>query len=131
MMLYKETSVCMMGANEYFSGIFTFLVVEITPVSISNIGYRTYIYFAGISHSVSNTLHSILIFLAVFNFCFLPLIYFFYPEARNLTLEQIDHLFTGEKVKLYWHPSMGMAGDADARIAQGKDLESVNAQHVE
>ncbi|OKP15195.1 Sugar transporter STL1 [Penicillium subrubescens] len=93
--------------------IFTFLVVEITPVSISNIGYRTYIYFA------------------VFNFCFLPLIYFFYPEARNLTLEQIDHLFTGEKVKLYWHPSMGMAGDADARIAQGKDLESVNAQHVE
>jgi hypothetical protein len=29
------------------SGIFTFLVVEITPVSISNIGYRTYIYFAG------------------------------------------------------------------------------------
>ncbi|PWY87140.1 MFS sugar transporter [Aspergillus sclerotioniger CBS 115572] len=27
--------------------IFTFLVVEITPVSISNIGYRTYIYFAG------------------------------------------------------------------------------------
>ncbi|KAJ5389743.1 uncharacterized protein N7496_000811 [Penicillium cataractarum] len=93
--------------------IFTFLVVEITPVSISNIGYRTYIYFA------------------VFNFCFLPLIYFFYPEARNLTLEQIDHLFTGEKVKLYWHPSMGMAGDVNARIAHGKDLESVNAQHVE
>ncbi|KAJ5437888.1 uncharacterized protein N7458_008886 [Penicillium daleae] len=93
--------------------ICTFLVVEITPVSISNIGYRTYIYFA------------------IFNFCFLPLIYLFYPEARNLTLEQIDHLFTGEKVKLYWHPSMGMAGDVDAWIAQGKDLESVNAQHVE
>ncbi|RDH17177.1 MFS sugar transporter [Aspergillus niger ATCC 13496] len=27
--------------------IFTFLVVEITPVSIKSIGYRTYIYFAG------------------------------------------------------------------------------------
>ncbi|PYI15420.1 MFS sugar transporter [Aspergillus violaceofuscus CBS 115571] len=27
--------------------IFTFLVVEITPVSIDSIGYRTYIYFAG------------------------------------------------------------------------------------
>ncbi|KAF3387583.1 Sugar transporter STL1 [Penicillium rolfsii] len=111
--------------------IFTFLVVEITPVSISNIGYRTYIYFAGMSSSIAITLHSILMCLAVFNFCFLPLIYFFYPEARNLTLEQIDHLFTGEKVKLYWHPSMGMAGDADFRIAQGKDVETVNAQHVE
>lgn len=27
--------------------IFTFLVVEITPVSIKNIGWRTYVYFAG------------------------------------------------------------------------------------
>jgi hypothetical protein len=120
-----------MGANEFVPGIFTFLVVEITPVSISNTGYRTYIYFASMSHSIYSTLHPILTLLAVFNFCFLPLVYFFYPEARNLTLEQIDHLFAGEKVKLYWHPSMGVAGDADARIAQGKDLESVNAQHVE
>lgn len=30
-------------------GIFTFLVVEITPVSIAEVGYRTYIYFASIS----------------------------------------------------------------------------------
>ncbi|KAJ5650871.1 uncharacterized protein N7484_004594 [Penicillium longicatenatum] len=95
--------------------ICTFLVVEITPVSIANIGYRTYIYFA------------------VFNFCFLPLIYFFYPETRNLTLEQIDKLFTGEKVKLYWNPSMGMAGDVDSRIAYGKETEAgvEEAQHVE
>lgn len=71
--------------------IFTFLVVEITPVSIKSIGYRTYIYFA------------------VFNACFLPLIWFFYPETRNLSLEQIDRLFTGEKVLLHWHPSMGDA----------------------
>ncbi|OWZ61131.1 hypothetical protein AYX14_06409 [Cryptococcus neoformans] len=60
--------------------IFTFLVVEITPVSISSIGYKTYIYFC------------------VFNACFIPLIYFFYPETAKLSLEQIDLLFTGEKV---------------------------------
>lgn len=27
--------------------IFTFLVVEITPVSIRNIGWKTYVYFSG------------------------------------------------------------------------------------
>ncbi|PKS06200.1 hypothetical protein jhhlp_007517 [Lomentospora prolificans] len=69
--------------------IFTFLVVEITPVSISNIGWKTYVYFC------------------IFNAAFLPLIYFFYPETRNLSLEQIDKLFTGDKVKLHWHPNMG------------------------
>ncbi|KAE8311689.1 hypothetical protein BDV41DRAFT_565623 [Aspergillus transmontanensis] len=87
--------------------LFTFLVVEITPVSIDNVGYRTYIYFA------------------VFNFCFIPLIYFFYPETRNLTLEQIDHLFTGEKVKLHWHASMGIAGHAEHRVGE-KDILNVD-----
>ena len=38
---------------------------------------------------------------------FVPLIYFFYPETRNLSLEQVDRLFTGEKVLLDWKPSMG------------------------
>ncbi|OJJ64238.1 hypothetical protein ASPSYDRAFT_1155543 [Aspergillus sydowii CBS 593.65] len=89
--------------------IFTFLVVEITPVSIDNIGYRTYIYFA------------------IFNFCFLPVIFFFYPETRNLTLEQIDRLFTGEKVRLHWDASMGVAGDTEHRLRE-KDAE---VQHVE
>ncbi|KAL2142357.1 hypothetical protein VTI28DRAFT_1249 [Corynascus sepedonium] len=77
--------------------IFTFLVVEITPVSITNIQWRTYIYFS------------------VFNFVFVPLVYFFYPETRNLSLEQIDKLFTGEKVMLHWTPSMGSIGDAANR----------------
>ncbi|KXS97755.1 hypothetical protein AC578_3201 [Pseudocercospora eumusae] len=69
--------------------IFTFLVVEITPVSISSIGYKTYIYFA------------------IFNACFLPLIYFFYPETRNLSLEQIDRLFTGPKVVMHIRDAVG------------------------
>lgn len=69
--------------------IFTFLVVEITPVSISSIGWKTYIYFA------------------IFNFFFLPIIYFFYPETQNLSLEQIDKLFTGSKIIMHWQSSMG------------------------
>ncbi|KAJ9149337.1 Sugar transporter STL1 [Pleurostoma richardsiae] len=80
--------------------IFTFLVVEITPVSIDNIGWRTYVYFC------------------IFNFFFLPLIFFFYPETRNLSLEQIDKLFTGEKIVMHWHPSMGaVEGDEEAKEA--------------
>lgn len=66
--------------------IFTFLVVEITPVSIRTIGHYTYVYFC------------------IFNACFVPMIYFFYPETANLSLEQIDYLFTGEKVALHLPP---------------------------
>ena len=91
--------------------IFTFLVVEITPVSISSIGWKTYVYFC------------------VFNFCFLPMIYFGYPETRLLSLEQIDKLFTGEKVRLHWHPSMGIPGEATQNSKE--HLESGGAEHEE
>jgi hypothetical protein len=43
----KKTQIPFLRKANTSSGICTFLVVEITPVSISNIGYRTYIYFAG------------------------------------------------------------------------------------
>lgn len=90
--------------------IFTFLVVEITPVSISNIGWRTYVYFA------------------VFNACFIPLIYFFYPETKWLSLEQIDKLFTGPKVLLHWDNSMGIPGEAPEK---DMDKEIGGAEHEE
>ncbi|KAK1501046.1 hypothetical protein CABS01_09781 [Colletotrichum abscissum] len=85
--------------------IFTFLVVEITPVSIKSIGWRTYVYFC------------------IFNAFFIPLIYFFYPETQNLSLEQIDRLFTGGKVQLYWKSSMGTPGEASHALNE-KDSES-------
>lgn len=68
----------------------------------------------------------------VFNLVFIPFIYLFYPETRNLTLEQIDRLFTGEKVLLHWHPSMGVGGDPDTRVANTKNLEEdTKINHVE
>jgi hypothetical protein len=30
------------------------------------------------------------------NFAFIPLVYFCYPETANLTLEEVDYLFTKE-----------------------------------
>lgn len=109
--------------------IFTFLVVEITPVSIGNIGYRTYIYFCGMyilvqERPASRDISKTNLFL-VFNFCFLPLIYFFYPETQNLTLEQIDKLFTGDKIMLHWTPSMGEIGGV------GDVKDGVMEQHLE
>ncbi|EON66338.1 hypothetical protein W97_05731, partial [Coniosporium apollinis CBS 100218] len=83
--------------------IFTFLVVEITPVSINSIKWKTYIYFA------------------IFNAAFLPLIWFFYPETQNLSLEQVDKLFVGDKVLLHWKPSMGERQGSFALVARPSD----------
>ena len=92
--------------------IFTFLVVEITPVSISNIAWRTYIYFS------------------VFNFAFVPLIYFFYPETKNLSLEKIDKLFTGNKIRMHWAVDMG-ADDIEPFPHAGDEVKSEEQARLE
>ena len=47
----------------------------ITPIMITNIGWGTYLFFA------------------IVNACFLPLIYFTYPETAKRSLEEIDIIF--------------------------------------
>ncbi|KAH7193696.1 general substrate transporter [Fusarium flagelliforme] len=60
--------------------IFNYMIVQITPISINNIGWRTYIIFA-----VLNTL-------------WVPLIFLFFPETKGLELEDVDQLFGGEDI---------------------------------
>jgi len=55
--------------------ITNFIVVQITPPGISNIGWKYYIIYT------------------VFNFAFMPIVYFFYPETANRSLEDLDLLF--------------------------------------
>jgi hypothetical protein len=55
-----------------------FLVVEITPPALRNIGYKTYIIFA-----VLNIVNAIIVWA-------------FYPETAGQTLESVDHMFIGE-----------------------------------
>lgn len=55
--------------------LFNFAIVMITPIMIDNIGWGTYLFFA------------------VVNACFLPFIYFFYPETAGRSLEEIDLIF--------------------------------------
>jgi hypothetical protein len=52
-----------------------FLVVEITPPALKNIGYKTYIIFA------------------VFNIVNAIVVWCFYPETAGHTLESVDKLF--------------------------------------
>lgn len=47
-----------------------------TLASINNIGWKTYVIFA------------------VFNACWVPIIFFFYPETKGLQLEDVDRLFS-------------------------------------
>ncbi|GAW21855.1 hypothetical protein ANO14919_113810 [Xylariales sp. No.14919] len=49
-----------------------FLVVEITPIGIQNLGWRFYVIWA------------------VFNFAMLPIIWAFFPETANRSLEDLD-----------------------------------------
>lgn len=55
--------------------LFNFLIVMVTPVMISNIKWGTYLFFA------------------IVNACFIPIIYFFYPETKKRSLEEIDLIF--------------------------------------
>ena len=58
---------------------FNFMVVMITPVSFSSIGYKTYIIFA------------------VINAFIFPVVYFFYPETAYRSLEEMDTIFRKTK----------------------------------
>jgi hypothetical protein len=55
--------------------LFNFLIVMVTPVMLNNIGWGTYLVFA------------------IVNACFLPIIYFFYPETARRSLEEVDIIF--------------------------------------
>ncbi|KAB8233946.1 general substrate transporter [Aspergillus alliaceus] len=55
--------------------IFNFMVVMITPVSFANIKWKTYVIFA------------------VINAFMFPCVYFFFPETRYRSLEEMDNIF--------------------------------------
>jgi len=54
---------------------FNFMVVMVVPLMITSIGWGTYLFFAAT------------------NACFVPIIYFFYPETKQRSLEEIDLIF--------------------------------------
>ncbi|KAH8677842.1 putative MFS sugar transporter [Xylariales sp. PMI_506] len=69
--------------------ITNFLVVEVTPIGIQNLGWKFYIVWT------------------ITNAVFLPVIYFFYPETADRTLEDLDAYYRG-------NPSLIVTKDPDA-----------------
>ncbi|KAJ5348526.1 uncharacterized protein N7506_001779 [Penicillium brevicompactum] len=69
--------------------ICNFVIVEITPIGIQNIGWKFWIVWT------------------VFNAAFIPVIYFFYPETANRTLEDIDTYYRSD-------PGLIVTRDPDA-----------------
>jgi hypothetical protein len=67
------------GLSTSANCIFNFMVVMITPVSFSSIGYKTYIIFP------------------VINAFIFPVVYFFYPETAYRSLEENDTVFRKTK----------------------------------
>ncbi|MCJ1297870.1 hypothetical protein MMC08_000658 [Hypocenomyce scalaris] len=64
------------GAVSAASGwIWNYAVVQVTQPGIANIGYKYFIIWT------------------ILNFCFVWVIYFFYPETAKLTLEELDYIF--------------------------------------
>ncbi|QRV72389.1 Sugar (and other) transporter [Ceratobasidium sp. AG-Ba] len=61
--------------GSFFNWISTFAIVEMTPPAIDRIGWRVFVIFA------------------ILNALWVPIIYAFFPETANLSLEDIDHLF--------------------------------------
>lgn len=55
--------------------VFNFLLAEVTPIGFATIGYKYYIVFA------------------VINAAIVPSVYFFFPETKGRSLEEIDEIF--------------------------------------
>lgn len=58
---------------------FNFLLAEITPIGFATIGWRYYIVFAAMNAAI------------------VPSVYFFFPETKGCSLEEIDEIFAQSK----------------------------------
>ncbi|KAL9623941.1 MAG: hypothetical protein Q9160_001933 [Pyrenula sp. 1 TL-2023] len=83
---------------------FNFMVVMITPVAFSSIGYKTYIIFA------------------VINAFIFPVVYFFYPETAYRSLEEMDVIFGKVKGLSGWWRVVKVAKETPRRYGKNGEV---------
>ncbi|OBT75968.1 hypothetical protein VF21_05741 [Pseudogymnoascus sp. 05NY08] len=100
--------------------IMNYMVAEITPSGIANLGWRFWIIWA------------------VICFSFVPITYFFYPETANRSLEDIDRLFDTKPGLFVYRNKLAIQlqrpeiyKDADARLANSLDQIKVTSEKEE
>ncbi|KAF2463556.1 general substrate transporter [Lindgomyces ingoldianus] len=93
--------------------ITNFIVVEVTPRGLQNLGWRFYIVWT------------------VLNAAFMPIIYFFYPETADRTLEDVDAYYRE-------NPPLIVIGDKDsisrkrpAKFVKREEADVETATHSE
>lgn len=87
--------------------LFNFLIVMVTPVMITNIRWGTYLFFA------------------VINALFIPVIYFFYPETKRRSLEEIDIIFA----KGYTEKISYVKASFDLPFLSDREVETMARQY--
>ncbi|KAF5855567.1 hypothetical protein ETB97_008977 [Aspergillus alliaceus] len=87
------------------NGITNFIIVEITPIGIQNIGWRFWIVWT------------------VINAVFVPVIYYLYPETANRTLEDLDAYYRS-------NPPLIVINDPDA-ISATRPLKYIEHEDEE
>jgi hypothetical protein len=98
--------------------IFNFMVVEITPIGIQNLGWRFYLIWT------------------VLNAAVVPIVYFFYPETAGRTLEDMDEYFRSNPPLIVCRNKEAISSKRPAKYRQReKELlqqrDGGVAQHVE
>jgi hypothetical protein len=94
--VYVVVLVRCLSVHHSFSKSVDLTSFKITPDGIANIGWKFYMMFG------------------IINFCFLPLIWYFFVETAGLSLEEIDRLF---EIK-YDNP--GMSYKEATKLAQAE-----------
>ncbi|THC94264.1 hypothetical protein EYZ11_006273 [Aspergillus tanneri] len=98
--------------------LWNFAVVMITPTIIDRLKWKAY-----------------LIFMCT-NFAFIPLVYFFYPETTNLTLEEVDYLFieggcSASVASVSKHVANPLSGRENLQLVEEEHEKDISVGHLE
>ncbi|KAI9840615.1 MAG: hypothetical protein M1837_001511 [Sclerophora amabilis] len=100
------------GLSTSANWFFNYVVVQLAPIMISTIAWRTYFVFM------------------CFNLAFIPVVFFFFPETNGYKLEKLDAIFAEaheKKENPVWterHVRKGAVLDTEQRMERGASITS-------